>query len=456
LRLDASILGQAERLVLEHFDIAGDELLVGGVPVTELDRLYGTPLFVYDQTTIERRIAQTMSMLPDNFRLSYSIRANSNASILKCFANADCGLEVASEGELVQAMNAGCQAQHIVFSGQGKTRSELAVAVREGIKQIHIDSLDEARCLNDLCNGTGDAVSVTLRINPIGDSGATAVAEAGASPFGIDEEELPATLEQLARLEHVVVSGVRVAAGRRILDVDELIAHYRRAIALAQRVARSIDRPLDTVDFGGGWGTPYCSQEMPLDVETLQTGLQQISLAMKRDPMLARAEAILVPGRYLVGEAGIYLTTVTRIKRSRGRTFAITDGGMHDQIGRFMHHGRRRRRNHPLVLANKMGLRKTERLDIVGPLCSPFDILASQVAMPAPEAGDLVAVLQCGALARSLSPHGALSLSAPAEVMACRSRTRLIRRRGLPADHLRDQPDAFSFDDSSILRTLMG
>jgi diaminopimelate decarboxylase len=400
---------------------------------------FGTPIFVYDQSVVEQKVRDVQSVLPDGFRLFYSIKANPNAAFLKQFLRQGCGLEVASGGELFQALHAGCAADQIIFAGPGKTADELASAVREGIREVHIESIEEARCLSGLATAAQRTVAIALRVNPVDASGGAMQMGGRASPFGIDEEVLDDVLAEVLSLPGLQVVGVHLFMGTQILDAATLSAQYQRALAIARRVAQRIPGPLQTIDFGGGFGTPYFAHETELDLQEVARVMSDIAAQMKNDPLLATAEGVLEPGRYLVNEAGVYLAKVTRVKRSRGKTFAVIDGGMHHHLAASGNLGQTIKRNYPVALLNKLGLPVDENVEVAGPLCTPLDTLARQVALPPVAAGDLFGVFQSGAYARTSSPHGFLSHDTPAEVWVADGRASLIRRRGQAADHLCDQ-----------------
>ncbi len=162
---------------------------------------------------------------------------------------------------------------------------------------------------------------------------------------------------------------------------------------------------------------------------------------MQADPLLRSATAIIEPGRFLVNEAGIYLSRVTRVKQSRGKTFAVIDGGMHHHLAASGNLGQTIKRNFPVAVVNKIGQSPQHPVDVVGPLCTPLDCLARAAELPLIEAGDLIGVFQSGAYARTSSPHGFLSHDTPAEVLVVDGQAMLIRRRGQPQDYLRDQTD---------------
>jgi diaminopimelate decarboxylase len=426
-------------VIADCFDVQDHELLVGGMRISQLVQEFGSPLYVYDYEVIANRIRTVRSFLPSRFKLFYSVKANPNAAILRCFLENGCGLEVASAGELYQALSAGCPADQVIFAGPGKTEVELAAAIDAEIHEIHVESIEEARCINRLAAARDRAASVALRVNPIDASGGAMRMGGKASPFGIDEEQLETTIDEILTLQNLNIQGVHLFMGTQILDARILIRQYQRAVSIAQQVAAQIGKPLRTIDFGGGLGTPYFAHETKLDLEIVAQGLASIDEIIRSDPLLSDCTAILEPGRFLVNEAGIFISKVMRVKNSRGKIFAVIDGGMHQHLAASGNLGQTIKRNYPIAILNKLGMPVDEPIDVVGPLCTPLDTIGRGIQLPLVEAQDLVGVFLSGAYARTSSPLGFLSHNAPAEIMVSDGRATLIRRRGEPEDFLQDQ-----------------
>lgn len=258
------------------------------------------------------------------------------------------------------------------------------------------------------------------------------------APFGVDEESLDAVLDALLAEPAIEFQGVHLFTGTQILDHRVLVRQYRAGMAIARRVACRLGRPINRLDFGGGLGIPYVAGETELDMPRLRLELWGLMQEARADPWLQGTQFMVEPGRYLVGEAGIYLTRVNDVKVSRGRKFVVVDGGMHHHLAASGNLGQVLKRNFPVALVNKLDRGATEVVDIVGPLCTPLDVLARAIDFPAAQVGDLVGVFQSGAYARTASPLGFLSHPTPAEVWAERGNTWLIRRRGTCDDLLAD------------------
>jgi diaminopimelate decarboxylase len=420
----------AARIVESYFSASAGELRVGGVPVSALAEQYGTPLYVYDESVLARKWEKLRRALPDRVEIFYSLKANPNLAIVKAFLARGCGLEIASAGELHLALLAGCRPERIVFAGLGKTDAEIRKFLEAGGGEIHVESLNEARRLKILCDRIGANVTAAVRINPSSEAQGGAMRMGGKSaPFGVDEEHLDAVVLSLLESPRVRVSGVHIFAGTQILDAEVLRAQYRKCVELARRVAKQLREPLATVDFGGGLGIPYFEGDSELDMEVYGNGVRELVDSLE-DLIFSKTRLLVEPGRYLVGEAGVYVTRVVDVKSSRGKTYAVLDGGMNHHLAASGNLGQVIKRNFPVAVLNRLDAAKGDTLDIVGPLCTPLDVLARSLEAPPIEVGDLVGVFQSGAYARSASPLGFLSHHAPPEVLVTDGKHRLIRPRG--------------------------
>jgi diaminopimelate decarboxylase len=427
-------------LVQRLFASPNGELAIGGVAVSELAGRYGTPLFVYDRGVIEKKWELLRETLPSEFAIFYSVKANPNRTILRCLLEKGCGLEIASGGEFVQALDAGCSPERILFAGPGKTESELDLVLAGGIAEIHVESVREACRVASIAQSRGLRAGVALRVNPDGEAEGGAMRMGGRpSPFGVDEEQLDETLDRIFDLGSLDFRGIHLFAGTQILDPETLLNQYRKGLDIARRVAVRLGKPLRRVDFGGGLGIPYFPHEHELDMCKLQESLNTLLSSVRVQEAFAGTEFVVEPGRYLVGEAGVYVARINDIKISRGKKFLILDGGMNHHLAASGNLGQTIKRNYPIAVLNKLDQPATEVVDVVGPLCTPLDCLGRGVNLPRSGVGDLVGVFQSGAYARSASPLGFLSHPAPPEVWVERGQHRLIRRRGELTDYSRDQ-----------------
>ena len=432
-------MDQVSTLIERYFGASGGQLLVGKCPVRELASAYGTPVFIYDSRIAESKWSQLRKALPSRFAISYSVKANPQPAFLHLFLSKGCGLEVASAGELLQALNAGCPPEKVLFAGPGKTEAELEFALSRNIGEIHAESFTEIARIADISRRLNRRTPVALRINQSAEGQGGAMRMGGKpAPFGIDEEQLEVAVDRVKAEASLEFRGIHLFTGTQILDHEVLLTQYRQGIEIARRAARRAGHALATLDFGGGLGIPYFAHEHELDMAAVGTGLADLMPSIAGDAAFQGTQFLVEPGRFLAGESGIYLTRVNDIKVSRGKKFLITDGGMHHHLAASGNLGQTIKRNYPVAIVNKLDAPATETADIVGPLCTPLDVLARGAVLPPAEIGDLIAVFQSGAYARSASPLGFLSHPTPPEVWVDGEHHQLIRQRGKLSDFAQD------------------
>jgi diaminopimelate decarboxylase len=430
----------AQTVIDRHFSANRGELFIGGVPVGEIASAYGTPLFVYDQGVLQRKWDRLRDTLPAEFSIYYSVKANPAQAVLRYFLSRGAGLEIASAGEFHQAVAAGCAPGQILFAGPGKTDSELELVLEAGIGEIHVESPREICRLAALAGRLGRKAPIALRINPGPEAEGGAMRMGGRpAAFGVDEEQMDSVLDLILSLPELAFHGIHLFSGTQILNAQVVETQYRKAIELARQVAGRVGSSLRTVDFGGGLGIPYFAHEQELDMDDLRGRLCAMMDEVRADPLLADTRFVVEPGRYLVGESGVFVTRVTDVKSSRGKVFVILDGGMNHHLAASGNLGQTIKRNYPVMVLNRLGEPASGAADMVGPLCTPLDVLGRDVALPKVEPGDLVGVFQSGAYARSASPLHFLSHAAPPEVLVANGAPRLIRRRSEAGTELADQ-----------------
>ncbi len=411
------------------------ELLIGGLTVSSLAVRHGTPVFVYDRNIVEQKYSALRAALPKRFAISYSMKANPNPSFLRFFLEKGCGLEIASAGEFYQARHAHCSARDILFAGPGKTEAELELAISQGIGEIHAESKLEIERISAICRKFGARTPVAVRVNPNEDGQGGAMLMGGKSaPFGVDEEELEPLLHRIAKDPYLEFRGIHLFVGSQILDCQLLLAQYRKGLEIARRAAATIDLPLRTLDFGGGLGIPYFVGDSELDLRWLSEGLHELMAEIEREDCFAQTTFMVEPGRFLVGEAGVYVARINDIKISRGKKYLILDGGMNHHLAASGNLGQVIKRNFPMAILSKFDVPVPEPVDVVGPLCTPLDTLGRSVRLPAAEVGDLIGIFQSGAYARTASPLGFLSHPTPPEVWVEGGQDFLIRERGTLED----------------------
>src|SRR6185295_6750249 len=420
-----------EALIARNFPDSGRELAVGGVPSGELAATFGTPLFVYAADVLDRQWTLLRRTFPAIFSLAYAVQANPSLSLLRWFVNRGAELAAASPGELHLALLAGAPPSSILLAGLGKTDAELELALDRGIGKIHVGSVAEAERLAALTHRRETRAPIILQVNP-------RVAGSKPAPFGIDEEELDAVIPRLSANPALELAGIRLPTTAQTLDADALLRQYDHGVRLGESVAERLGCPLRTLDFGHGPGVPYFSDEQPIDTARLAEGLDRLAARCAAVPMLAGTRFTVEAGRFLAGEAGVYLTRVIETKISRDKRFYVVDGGMHHHLVASGNLGQVVKRNFPIVVANRLNVSARIPANVVGPLGTPLDVLAREAALPPAQAGDLIAILQSGAFGRAASPLGFLSHPTPPEVLVENARPRLIRRRGTAEDLLQD------------------
>lgn len=407
----------AALLMAKYFPKSGESLVIGDIPVTQLAEAYGTPIFIYDRAILDQKYVALRKALPERFSIYYSIKANPASAIVKHFLSLGCGIEIASVGEFRKALEAGCPAGKILFAGPGKSEAELEYVLAQGIGEIHMESLTEAGRIAAICRRMGRRAQVAIRINPVGEAEGGAMRMGGRpAPFGMDEEILDEVLDAVLALPELDLGGIHLFTGTQILDAATLHNQYRHGLEIARRVVKRLGRPLHTLDFGGGLGIPYFAHEQELNLDCLRSGLATLFEEIERDPLFQGTQFLVEPGRFLAGEAGVYLTRISDIKLSRGKKFLIVDGGMNHHLAASGNLGQTIKRNYPIALVNKLSAPAQEAVDVVGPLCTPLDTLARGIVLPQAEIGDLVGIFQSGAYGRSASPVGFLSHPLPDEI----------------------------------------
>lgn len=402
-----------QRFWPEGFGIENGILTVAGRPVTQwVEEVGHTPLFLYDRGLIARRIEALRAALPPRVHLHYAIKANPMPELVRFIAPLVDGLDIASGGELEVALAAGAAPHTISFAGPGKRDAELARAVEAGIV-VNLESESEMRRLARLVEAAGTQARVAVRVNPDFElKGSGMRMGGGAKPFGVDAERVPAMLAEIAELG-LSFEGFHIFSGSQNLSAAALIETQDKTFALAAELARAAPCPPRFVNIGGGFGIPYAPADKPLDLDAV--GLALSERLARLEPELTGAEIIIELGRYIVGEAGVYLTRVIDRKVSHGEVFIVTDGGLHHQLAASGNFGQVIRRNYPVAVATRFSSAAVETATVVGCLCTPLDRLADKLPLPFVEPNDLIAVFLAGAYGLTASPTRFLGHPEPAE-----------------------------------------
>jgi diaminopimelate decarboxylase len=387
-------------------------LLIGGEPVDALvARARDTPLFVYDRGMVTARIARFRAAMPMGLGLHYAVKANPFRPLVEAIAPLVDGLDIASAGEL--ALVDGLSA-HISFAGPGKRDDELEAAIRAGVT-LNLESEGEGERAIAIGARLSVRPRLAVRVNPDFEiRGSGMRMGGGARPFGVDAARVPALIRRVIDAG-ADWRGLHIFAGSQALDAAAIIETQAATIALAGAISAEVGVAPPLVNLGGGFGIPYFPGDVPLDVEAVGAAL---GLALDARPaVLADTRFAIELGRWLVGEAGVYLTRIVDRKESHGALFLVTDGGMHHQLAASGNFGTVVKRNYPVAIATRFGAAAAETASVVGCLCTPLDRLADQVALPRAEVGDLVAVFLAGAYGATASPQAFLGHPAPGEML---------------------------------------
>lgn len=391
------------------------ELAIDGQRASDLVAQAGdTPLFVYSWAMIASRIAHLRAAMPDRLRVHYAVKANPYPALLAFMKSQVDGFDVASVGELALVLAAGAAPATISFAGPGKRGRDLAAAITAGVT-LNLESPAEAMRALEIGDRLGLTPRLAIRVNPDFElRGSGMRMGGGARPFGVDAELAPA-LARTIIAAGAEWRGLHVYAGSQALDAAAVSEAQARTLDLAARLTREIGAPLPHLNLGGGFGIPYFAGDRELDIAAVGAALAERLATLPAD--LADTEMAIELGRWLVGEAGVYLTRVIDRKASHGTTFLVTDGGLHHQLAASGNFGTVVRRNYPVAIASRFDAAPEEEVTIVGCLCTPLDRLADQVLLPRAEPGDLVAIFCAGAYGASASPAAFLGHGPAVEML---------------------------------------
>jgi diaminopimelate decarboxylase len=400
---------------MDQFAVRDGELVVGGQTVSALAAQLGqTPFYAYDRGLLRARVAELRAALPAGLLLHYAMKANPLPAVVQLMAGLVDGVDVASAGELQVALAAGAQPAGISFAGPGKRDAELQAAVRAGVL-VNVESPRELPVLAAASQALGLPARVAVRVNPDFElKGSGMKMGGGPKPFGVDAEAVPALLARIGQLG-LAFEGFHLYAGSQNLRAEAIAQAQTLSFELALRLAEHAPSPVLSLNLGGGFGIPYFPGEKRLDLAPVAAALA--GLLSRAHTQLPQAALVLELGRYLVGEAGVYVARVIDRKVSRGQVFLVVDGGLHHHLSASGNFGQVLRRNHPVAIANRMNDAAREVASVVGPLCTPLDLLADRMPLAVAQEGDLVVVFQSGAYGASASPQGFLGHPACAEML---------------------------------------
>jgi len=394
--------------------IAG-ELAIGGHRASALVAEAGrTPLFVYSREHLDTRVAALRAALPARVGVNFAVKANPHLAVIGHMAPLVDGFDIASAGELALCSAVGIDPRRISFAGPGKRDDELEAAIRAGVT-LNCESEGEGARALAIGERLGVRPRIAIRVNPsFVMTGSGMKMGGGAKPFGVDADRVPALARQLIA-KGAEWRGLHIFTGSQTLSAEAIIEAQANVLALAAELTRAIGHACPKLNMGGGLGIPYFPGDTPVDLPQVGAALAERVADLPGE--LADTELCLELGRYLVGEAGVYLCRVIDRKESHGTTFLVTDGGLHHQLAASGNFGTVVRRNYPSAIATRYGAQATEEVNIVGCLCTPLDRLADNAMMPRAEVGDLVAVFCAGAYGASASPSAFLGHGPAAEML---------------------------------------
>lgn len=401
--------------VVVPFPVVNSELVIGDTPISQLVARVGqTPFYVYDRRLINERVAHLRKHLPAELRLHYAIKANPMPAVVQHLATLVDGFDLASMGEMHVALDTPMPAAKISIAGPGKSRHELSCAIAAGVT-INMESEFEMETISALAATMQVRPSVAIRVNPDFELKSSGMKMGGGpKQFGVDAERVPEMLQRLGELE-LDFMGFHIYSGSQNLRPEAIVEAQEKTFDLAYRLAGHAPSPVRKLNIGGGFGIPYFPGDEPLDIAPVGAHLRQRLPEVKQ--RLPEAEVVIELGRYMIGEAGLYVCRVIDRKISRGQVFLVTDGGLHHHLAASGNFGQVIRKNYPVVVANKMNPSQTEAASVVGPLCTPLDLLADKMELAQADVGDYVAVLQSGAYGLTASPLRFLSHPAPMEIL---------------------------------------
>jgi diaminopimelate decarboxylase len=400
---------------MSQFAVRAGELVVGGLGLSRLAARVGqTPFYAYDRGLLTQRAQDLRAALPPGIELHYAMKANPMPALVAHMVGLVDGIDVASAGELKVALDAGADPREVSFAGPGKRDVELQQAVAAGAL-VNVESAREVPVLAEVASRLGLPARVAVRVNPDFElKGSGMKMGGGPKQFGVDVELVPALLASIASAG-LSFEGFHLFAGSQNLRPESICEAQLKSFELALRLAEVAPGPVRFLNLGGGFGIPYFPGEQRLDLGPIGENLHRIQARVATE--MPQAAIVIELGRYFVGEAGVYVARVVDRKVSRGQVYLVTDGGLHHHLSASGNFGQVVRKNYPVTIGNKADSSTREIASVVGPLCTPLDLLADRMELPVAEPGDLAVVFQSGAYGASASPQGFLGHPACIEVL---------------------------------------
>jgi diaminopimelate decarboxylase len=387
--------------------------------LVDIAQRFGTPCYVYFMEDIAARCEALRQAFARRFKISYAVKANPNVGLLQRLRTHTDALDISSAGEMQHALRAEWPPQRLSFTGPGKRTQELVTAVTQGIGHIVVESVHEARTVSKIACACGTHQDILVRLAPRRIPRRFGLNMAGKpSQFGIDEEDLDSAFAALKTLPNLRIRGLHIYSGTQCLDVNALVEHFEICCELFRQCATRYALTPHVLVFGSGFGIPYFPGQAAFDLSQLAARVNPALDALLQDDRCRHAVCVLETGRYLVGEAGIFVTRVIRIKVSRGTRIAICDGGMHHHLAACGHLGTVFQRNYRIFKVNAgVDTGDAATYELVGPLCTTIDTLGHAVELPTLDEGDLIGIHCSGAYGLTISPIHFISHPPPKEIV---------------------------------------
>jgi len=377
---------------------------------------FGTPFYIYNEQIITQRANLLKSLLGDQFKISYAVKANPNLQLVKHMTGLANTLDVSSYGEVEKAIRAGVNPSDITFSGPAKRDVELESSVHVGVGELVVESLGEASRISAICSRIGVSQNVLVRINPsVQPRGFGASMSGKASQFGIDEEQLLEHLPVIKNLPNINLKGFHIYSATNCLDVAPLVENFEIMLATFVSASDIAGIRPERLVFGSGFGVPYLPTESDLDIQSLANQLTSLFSSFLPGSVLSSAKCSLELGRWLVAPAGQLLTSVIADKTSRKTEIRLCDAGFNNHLAACGMMGSVIRRAWRIDNITSTS-NTTATYNLVGPLCTSIDLLASNIELPITSIGDVLAVLNSGAYGYSASPQLFISHPSPREL----------------------------------------
>ena len=373
---------------MNHFQYRDGVLCAEDVPLTLIAEKVGTPFYCYSTATLTRHYKVFAAALPKTALIAFSVKANGNLAVIKTLGDLGAGADVVSAGELKKARAAGIPASRIVFSGVGKTREEMRLAIEEGIYQFNVEGEPELEALNEVALSMNAKAPVTIRVNPDVDAKTHAKITTGTyeTKFGVPWSRARSAYALAAKLEGLEVVGVDVHIGSQITELAPFKAAFQRVADLIT-VLRADGHRITRADLGGGLGVPYRLDNLPPpDPEAYGEVIASITKGLD-------VQLIFEPGRLIVANAGVLVSRVIFVKPGESKTFLVLDAGMNDLIRPAMYDA-----HHDILpIRQAKPNAPTRRYDVVGPVCETADLFARDRDLPEAKGNDLMAIMTAGA-----------------------------------------------------------